>query len=73
MAILTVILILIIFFAVDIVFTANYNHYKRIENELIKEQNKILRECYDLDAKIINTDHELLNILNKINGGKINE
>lgn len=64
---------LIIFFGIDIVITSIHNHYKRIDNKLTKEQNKILYECYKLDAEIIRKDHELLTILKGINGGKINE
>lgn len=69
----TLTIILIIFFAVDITITAIYNHYKRIDNNLTKEQNEILWECYRLDAKIIETDHKILTKLTEENGGNNNE
>jgi hypothetical protein len=66
-------IIFIIFFVVDIVATTAYNHYKRIDNKLTKEQNEILLECYKRDAEIIKIDHKIINILREKDGGKINE
>jgi len=67
------VILFIIFFVMDIVFTAIYNHYKRVENGLLEEQNKILWDCYKLDAEIIRIDHELLKLLQEKNGGTNNE